>query len=134
MSDSKPLYRLRERVASLSETGEGRQARNFQNPNAQCPTTESQHQFMRKLEPEERLKHGVIVLLKKEDYEDLKRFSESQNTSHAAWTRKYVLKALERARKLEKIEIAEREAAAEREFATRDLAAKPKPKSKTKKK
>ncbi len=59
---------------------------------------------MRKLSPDERLKHGVIVLLKKEDYDDLKRFSESQNTSHAAWTRKWVLKALERARKLEKIE------------------------------
>ncbi len=60
---------------------------------------------MRKLEPAERLKHGVIVLLKKEDYEDLKRFSEAQNASHAAWTRKYVLKALERARKIEKIEL-----------------------------
>ncbi len=67
---------------------------------------------MRKLQPDERLKHGVIVLLKKEDYEDLKRFSESQNTSHAAWTRKLVLKGLDRARKIEKIE---REAIAARE-------------------
>ena len=75
---------------------------------------------MKKLQPEERLKHGVIVLLKKEDYEDLKRFSELQNTSHAAWTRKYVLKALDRARKLEKIE---REAAAAREMAAKEAAA-----------
>ncbi|WP_105482314.1 hypothetical protein [Abditibacterium utsteinense] len=59
---------------------------------------------MRKLPAEERLKHGVIVLLKKEDYEDLKRFSELQNTSHAAWTRKLVLKGLARARKLEQAE------------------------------
>jgi 2,3-bisphosphoglycerate-independent phosphoglycerate mutase len=59
---------------------------------------------MRKLLPEERLKHGVIVLLKKEDYEDLKRFAEAQETSQAAWTRKLVLQGLQRARKLEKIE------------------------------
>ena len=60
--------------------------------------------FMRKLLPEERLKHGVVVLLKKEDYDDLKRFAEDANTSQAAWTRKLVLQGLQRARKLEKIE------------------------------
>lgn len=78
---------------------------------------------MKKLQPEERLKHGVIVLLKKEDYDDLKRFSAAQNTSHAAWTRKFVLKALERARKLENIE---------KEAAARESAPKTKSKSKAK--
>ncbi len=67
---------------------------------------------MRKLLPDERLKHGVIVLLKKDDYEDLKRFAENTGTSQAAWTRKLVLQGLQRARKLEKIE---QEAAAARE-------------------
>lgn len=83
---------------------------------------------MKKLQPEERLKHGVIVLLKKEDYEDLKRFSEGQNTSQAAWTRKFVLKALDRARKLEKIQ---REAAALQ--ATREATTSKKQKPKAKK-
>jgi len=115
-----PFSRLRERVASLGETGEGR--------------SEARIQLklfpMKKLEPNERLKHGVIVLLKKEDYEDLKRFSELQNASHAAWTRKFVIKALDRARKLEKIE---REAAAAREIAAaREAKPKSKPKSKPK--
>lgn len=59
---------------------------------------------MRKLTPEERLKHGVIVLLKKEDYEDLKRFAEEANTSQAAWARKLVSRGLDRARKLEAIQ------------------------------
>ena len=70
---------------------------------------------MKKLQPEERLKHGVIVLLKKEDYEDLKRFAEGQNTSQAAWTRKWVVRALDRARKLEKIEREAAETQAARE-------------------
>lgn len=83
---------------------------------------------MRKLEPAERLKHGVIVLLKKEDYEDLKRFSEAQNASHAAWTRKYVLKALDRARKLEKIEAEKQK---ERALAAREAKSKGRKKSKS---
>ncbi|RYG68917.1 hypothetical protein EON80_10740, partial [bacterium] len=57
---------------------------------------------MRKLTPEERLKHGVIVLLKKEDYEDLKRFAEESNSSQAAWARKLVLSGLQRQRRIEK--------------------------------
>lgn len=54
---------------------------------------------MRKLPPEERLKHSVIVLLKKKDYDSLKSIAALEGTTQGAFAREFVLRAIERKRK-----------------------------------
>ena len=55
---------------------------------------------MRKLPPEERLKHSVIVLLKKKDYESLKAIAAVEGMTQGAFARDYVLRGVERKRKV----------------------------------
>lgn len=54
---------------------------------------------MRKLPREDRLKHPVIVLLKKRDLEELKVAASESGMTQGAWARQFVMRGLDRAKK-----------------------------------